>query len=91
MAVPVPGSVPVAKEGVTMDEVLKLIKASTSKNVDLRDLPTYTGQSPEDANHFLVRLERCGTAYGWSNDDYLKYISLTIRKSLFDGSTPIKP
>lgn len=41
-AVPPPRPVEVAKEGVTMDEVLTLImKGSTSKDVFLRDLPSF--------------------------------------------------
>lgn len=49
MAVPAPGLAPVAKQGVTMDNVFKLMEAPTSKIVALRDLPRFSGQSHEDA------------------------------------------
>lgn len=78
---------------VDMDDVIKLLKASTSKNVPLRDLPTFSGQSHEDANDFLLKLERCGVAYGWTDAEYLKYMSLTMEKSAlrwFDANKTVQ-
>lgn len=68
-----------------MDDVFKLIKASTSNKVPLHNLPTFPWQSHEDANDFLLKLGWCGATYGCTDDDYFKYMSLIMEKKLFNS------
>lgn len=75
------------------DDVIRLIEASSSKNVPLRDLPTFFGQGHEDADDFLLKLECCSVTYGWSDVEYLIYISLTMGKnvlSCFDANKTVQ-
>jgi hypothetical protein len=61
--------------------VLTGIQADQSKMVQLRDLPTFGGQSHESAEEFLLKYERCGTVHSWTDADKLKYLNLACEKS----------
>lgn len=40
-----------------MDDLIRLVKASASRNVPLRDLSPFSRKSHEDADDFLLKLE----------------------------------
>ncbi|OQV11559.1 hypothetical protein BV898_14135 [Hypsibius exemplaris] len=72
---------------MTMHDLTTLFKAVQVKNqktVSLRDLPKFFAALHEDANDFILRLERCGYLHKWSNDDYIRHMYLAV-----DGITTL--